>query len=328
MLSYETLVNHPEVHKLVLVVPRGDELRFLPKIHSEKVVLTSGGATRMESFKRGLEAADFGEADIVIDHNAASPNVTAREISEVIAQAKNTGAAAVSLPAVDTMLTSDNGLYAVKILRENVRLMQTPQAVQGSLLKRLNLSDSTDLTTALLETVPVAVVEASPLNKKVTFSEDIDTLKNQSFIGEDSHEFSSEGKLVLGGVEIPELPALKASSDGDVILHAIGRALAVAVGENFSEHADPLMLSGTRDSRDYLEPFMSKVTIQNLVLSLECAQPRIDDLAPQLKASLGTILRLEPANIRISAHTGEGLTAFGRGEGIRCIALVQLRHVQ
>lgn len=324
-LSYETFAAHPKIDQIVLVVPRGDELRFLPFVDSEKVTVTSGGATRMESFKRGLEAAEFSDEDILLDHNAANPNVTTEEISDVIAAAQKSGAAAVSLPAVDTLLTSENGRYAVSLLRDSVRLMQTPQAVQGALLKRLNLSECTDLTSALLEHVPVAVVEASPHNKKVTFAEDIAVLQNQSFIGEDSHEFSKDGTLVLGGLEIPQLPALKANSDGDVILHAVGRALAAALNENFSELADPLMLSGDLNSRDYVVPFLEKVKIQNVTLSLECAQPKIDPLASALKESLAQILKLQPEHIRIAAHTGEGLTPFGRGEGIRCLALVTLR---
>ncbi len=129
---------------------------------------------------------------------------------------------------------------------------------------------------------------------------------------------------MLGGLEIPELPALEANSDGDVILHAIGRALAQACGENFSELADPLFLSGDQDSRDYLEPLLEKVKIQNLSLSLECARPQIDPLALVLKNSLAEILTIPESAIQISAHTGEGLTSFGRGEGIRCLALVTL----
>ncbi len=323
-LSYETFAAHPEVDRIVLVVPKGDELRFAPFLKA-KTEVVSGGATRMESFKRGLETAEIGDDDIVLDHNAANPNVSNQEISAVIEVAKETGAAAVSLPAVDTLLTGENGLYGTALPRENVRLMQTPQAVRADVLKGLSLSDATDLTTALLASTRVAIVEASPLNKKVTFAEDIAALQNQSFLGEDSHAFSDAGTLVLGGLEIPELPALKANSDGDVVLHAIGRALAVAQGQNFSELADPLLLSGDSDSRDYLEPLLKKVTIQNLTLSLECARPRIDDIASDLRSSLGNILQIAPECIRLSAHTGEGLTPFGRGEGIRCLALVTLR---
>lgn len=321
-LSYETLQAHPEIDRIVLVVPKGDEFRFLPFIEGEKTQVTTGGSTRMDSFKCGLAVIEFKADDILIDHNAANPNVTMGEISEVIEVAKKTGAAAVSQPAVDTLLTADHGVYTVPVPRENIRLMQTPQAVRGDILQKTSLHESTDLSSALLAATSVAVVDASPLNKKITFAEDLAALQGRSYLGEDSHEFSDSGTLVLAGLNISGFPALEANSDGDVILHAIGRALAQACGENFSEVADPLMLSGDQDSRDYLETFLQNIRIQQVSLSLECARPQIDPIASDIKNSLGRILQIEASQIHISAHTGEGLTPFGRGEGIRCLALV------
>lgn len=321
-LSYETFQAHPEIGRIILVVPHGDEFRFLPLIDGEKTQVITGGSTRMDSFKNGLAAADFKDSDILLDHNAANPNATAAEISEVIASAQKIGAAAVSHLAVDTLLTADHGTYTAVIPREGIRHMQTPQAVRGDILRKVSLIESTDLTSALLAVTPVAVVEASAHNKKITFAEDLERLRLQTFLGEDSHAFSSAGQLTLGGLSIPELPALEANSDGDVILHAIGRALAQACGENFSEIADPLLLSGESNSRDYLEPFLERVKIQKLALSIECARPQIDPFSSALKDSLAEILGMPNEAIQISAHSGEGLTAFGRGEGIRCLALL------
>lgn len=321
--AYETFLSHPLIDHIILVVPKGEEFKFLPLVNAEKTEIITGAGTRMESFKRGLAATDFKDNDVVLDHNAANPNVTAREISEVIEAAKKTGAAAVSLPAVDTLLTSEDGNYSTLLPRENIRLMQTPQAVRGDILKSISLTDTTDLTSALLPITSVVVVDANPSNKKVTYAEDLAALTAQTFLGEDSHEFSDSGQLTLGGLTIAELPALEANSDGDVILHAIGRALAQACGENFSEVADPLMLSGDSNSRDYIDPFLEEVKIQQVSLSLECARPKIDPIAPTLKKSLSEILRVDESQIHLSAHTGEGLTPFGRGEGIRCLAIVR-----
>lgn len=321
--AYETFLKHPLIDHIILVVPKGDEFKFLPLVDAEKTEIITGAGTRMESFKRGLESfRPLTTTDIILDHNAANPNVTAREISEVIEAAKKTGAAAVSLPAVDTLLTCEDGNYATVLPREDVRLMQTPQAVRGDILKSISLEDTTDLTSALLAITSVAVVEANPANKKITYAEDLAALTARTFLGEDSHKFSESGQLTLGGLTIADLPVLEANSDGDVILHAIGRALAQACGENFSEVADPLMLSGDQDSRDYVEPFLEKVKITNVSLSLECARPQIDPIVSDIKSSLGRILQIETSQIHISAHTGEGLTPFGLGEGIRCLALI------
>src|SRR5688572_10557663 len=56
---------------------------------------------------------------------------------------------------------------------------------------------------------------------------------SRSGIGFDSHAFSSEGTLMLGGIAFPGTPALKGHSDGDALLHAVIDALlgACALGD-------------------------------------------------------------------------------------------------
>ncbi|MFA4814921.1 MAG: 2-C-methyl-D-erythritol 2,4-cyclodiphosphate synthase [Candidatus Gracilibacteria bacterium] len=321
--SYKTFLEHSDIDHIILVVPKGEEFKFLPFLDGKKTQVVSGRETRMESFKAGLAAvAKLTNEDIIIDHNAANPWVTNQEISAVIVTAKKFGAAAVSHPAVDTVMEAKDGFYIAALPREKIRLMQTPQAVRGDILQSTLLGEATDLATALIGKTEIHLVEASPANKKITFAEDLDALRMQTFLGEDSHSFGTSGQLTLGGLKVPALPALEANSDGDVILHAIGRALAQACGQNFSEVADPLSLSGDQDSRDYLEPLLSKVKIQQVSLSFECARPQIDPITSELKSSLGKILGIQPEQIHLSAHTGEGLTSFGRGEGIRCLALL------
>lgn len=322
--AYRTFLEHPLIGHIILVVPKGDEFRFLPFVDSEKTTVIAGGETRMGSFKSGLATVDFADDDVIMDHNAANPKVTAREISEVLESAKKFGAASVSLPAVDAVHTTDGENYGQTLDREKLRLMQTPQAVRGDILRGIELAETSDLTSALLQKTTVKIIEANPANRKITYAEDLESLSAQTFVGEDSHRFSNEGQLILGGLSIPELPALDANSDGDVILHAIGRALAEACGQNFSELADPLSLSGVQDSRDYLLPFLEKVPLRHVSISLECTRPKIDPIVLALKASLGRILNLKTEQIHISAHSGEDLTAFGRGEGIRCLALIQI----
>lgn len=341
-LAYKIFLAHPEVDRIVLVVPKGEELRFLPFINNEKTLVTVGGATRMESFKKGLEALEaFAADDIILDHNAASPFVTAEEISGVIAAAEEHGASAVAHAVVDTVAEVQSpsegenpNCYILTIRdRSNLRLMQTPQAVRGDILEKARASliqDATDLSSGLLKFTKVVILPAHPRNKKITTAEDLAALSAHTTIGEDSHRFltgaSAEGtQLTLGGLTVSDCPALEANSDGDVILHAIGRALATAQNKNFSELADPLMLGGDSDSRDYLEPLLSEVKIRQVSLSLECARPKIDPLISDLKSSLGRILQIEDNQIHISAHSGEDLTPFGRGEGIRCLASVTLK---
>lgn len=321
--AYDTFKDHPKIDQVLLVVRPGEEERFAA--HTSAKIVT-GGDTRMQSFKNALASLSLSDDDLILDHNAANPFVSAEEISKVLAAAKEHGAAAVAHPVVDTVAEVDSsGGFIVDFHdRSALRLMQTPQAVRADLLKSLTLDETTDLSSALLGHTHIRLLPASPRNKKVTFAEDLQALRSRTFLGEDSHAFGASGELTLGGLTIPDCPAMEANSDGDVILHAIGRALAAADKTSFSEQADALCEAGEKNSAAYLVPLLQNKKILHLQLSLECARPKIDPLLPELKKNLSGLLALEPESIHISAHTGEGLTAFGRGEGIRCTALLQL----
>lgn len=302
------------VDKLVLVVPAGEEDRFAE--HTSATIV-AGGASRMESFKAGLAAVDIESLDIVLDHNAGSPFVTEAEISAVIAAATESGAAALFHPVVDTVLDANNA----PLNRDELKLMQTPQAIRGDVLAEISLSDATDLSSALAGKTEIHFIRANPLNRKITFPEELQALQKHFTIGEDSHQFSDAGTLTLAGLKVEGCPAMEANSDGDVILHAIGRALAQAQGRSFSEHADSLCAQGQTQSHAYLAELMEGLNIHNVALSIEGARPRIDELPVQ--DSLAKILKIQTSQIQVSAHTGEALSAFGRGEGLRCICILQ-----
>jgi 2-C-methyl-D-erythritol 2,4-cyclodiphosphate synthase len=150
--------------------------------------------------------------------------------------------------------------------------------------------------------------------------------------GQDSHRFSDdlEKKLVLGGVTVSKERGLEGNSDADVVIHSICRALEQAIGgESFSIYADKMNAEGISDSREYLKVSAANVErsgyrIGNLGISLECKKPKIVPLVDDIKAELSAILKIGEDQIGVSATSGEGLTAFGRGEGIQCFAIVSL----
>ena len=49
--------------------------------------------------------------------------------------------------------------------------------------------------------------------------------------GFDAHRFKQDGKLIIGGAEIPYSKGMEAHSDGDVLIHALCDALLGALGE-------------------------------------------------------------------------------------------------
>jgi len=149
-------------------------------------------------------------------------------------------------------------------------------------------------------------------------------------IGQDSHRFDfvdKEKKLVLGGVIFENHPPMKANSDGDVVLHSITNAISGVTGVNIlGKIADEMCLKmGITDSREYLKEalkYLGDSKIVHLSISIECSTPKISPKISEMRSSIAKLLDIPEECIGITATTGEGLTAFGRGEGIQVFSCV------
>ncbi len=148
-------------------------------------------------------------------------------------------------------------------------------------------------------------------------------------LGQDSHRFDFKNKtkqLTLGGVIFDGEPPLKGNSDADVVLHAICNAISGITGINIlGTVTDTLCSQGITDSRRYVEEalkYLKDWQICHVSCSIECKTPKITPKIPAMKASISELLRLKPQDIGITATTGEGLTAFGRGEGIQVFCII------
>lgn len=147
-------------------------------------------------------------------------------------------------------------------------------------------------------------------------------------IGQDSHRFDpapGEKPLVLGGVTLAGEPPLLANSDGDVLLHAITNAVSGITCVNIlGAPADALCRAGITDSRAYLAKALESLDapILHLSLSVECARPRLSPVIPQLRESIAGLLGIAPGQVGLTATSGEGLTACGRGEGINVLCIL------
>lgn len=150
-------------------------------------------------------------------------------------------------------------------------------------------------------------------------------------IGQDSHRFDFENKLkklVLGGVVFEKEPPMQANSDGDVILHAITNAISGITCKNIlGEITDKMCKSGITDSREYLKKALEDLIIigekiQHISISIEAKTPKMTPKIPEMRKSIAEILSIKENQVGITATTGEGLTAFGKGEGIAVIVIL------
>ncbi len=151
-------------------------------------------------------------------------------------------------------------------------------------------------------------------------------------IGQDSHPFGEDEnkRCVLGGVQVEDVIGFKGNSDGDVIIHALCAAIEQSLGrKNFSTYSDDMCKDGITDSREYLKVAVSHMKeagfeINNVGISVECKTPKILPIEDKIKQNLAPILETDIGSIGINATTGEGMTAFGRGEGVQVFVIVSL----
>lgn len=142
-------------------------------------------------------------------------------------------------------------------------------------------------------------------------------------IGQDSHKIDNENKekkLRLGGIEFNEPFSLLGNSDADVVLHAITNAVSGITGKNIlGKIADDMCKEGISNSEEYLKEALKylKENIVHVSIAIECLKPKIAIKIPTMRSNIARILNIEENAVGITATTGEGLTEFGKGNGIQ-----------
>jgi 2-C-methyl-D-erythritol 2,4-cyclodiphosphate synthase len=158
-------------------------------------------------------------------------------------------------------------------------------------------------------------------------------------IGQDSHRFCSDEemtanpqrRLVLGGLVLPGQTPLTGNSDADVILHALTNAISGISGVNIlGSRADQLCLQqGITDSAIYLREALAELgawQLSHISVAVEAKRPRLESLIADIKNRLAELTGLLPEDIGLTATSGEGLTAFGRGEGVQVFCQITARR--
>ena len=147
-------------------------------------------------------------------------------------------------------------------------------------------------------------------------------------IGQDSHAFEeTPGKpLILAGIKFDHPIGLKGNSDADVVLHSIANAISSITGINIlGSVADQLCQEGVTDSSNFLKLALDELRdwkISHIAIAIECLKPKISPQIESMKKSIAKLCHINKTDIGITATTGEGLTAFGKGEGIQAITIL------
>ena len=184
VLSAKAFDDCPDISEIV-VVCKDDEKSTVEALMEENGVkkfkcAATGGETRFDSMKRGLEAS-FVDADYVAVHDAARCLITPEQISSVVAAAKKNGAAIAAAKTTDTVkLVDKSGIITSTVDRSAAWSAQTPQIFKKAMLEvgayMRGATDAPPTDDAMLvEAIgfKVAVVDCGYDNIKITTPKDI-----------------------------------------------------------------------------------------------------------------------------------------------------------
>jgi len=310
----------------------------------------TGGATRQESVRRGLEAlaqeAPAKDApDFVLIHDAARPLISPGVIQAVIGALESGADGALPMVAAsDTLRRKDADGRWTLVSRDNLYRAQTPQGfVYAKILAahrdHAHEDVTDDVALAELAGLKVQMVEGEEKNIKVTRKEDFALAELllgggdvRTATGYDVHKFKDGDHIWLCGLKIPHSHGLEGHSDADVGLHAITDALLGCIGEgDIGQHFPP---SDERwrgaASWKFLDHAASLVAakggvINHVDVTIICERPKVGPHREAMKAKIAEILKIDPSRVSVKATTTEGLGFTGRREGIAAQAIATVK---
>jgi len=306
---------------------------FKKKKYPKSVSIIKGGKERSDSSLKALKYIKKYKPKNVFIHDAARPNFSIKLLKNINKNLKNNKA------VVPTISSKDTIKYKIKnqifnLNRNNLLLTQTPQAFRFKELYDLAINEknkiSDEATLFINNNSKIKFIPGENKNSKITFFNDIETIKTYFGIGFDIHKLVKNKKLYLGGVKIPFHSGLEGHSDGDVILHAIIDAILGAIqkkdigtyfpnSRRFKNIRSPKMLKPIIDNLN-----KSNFSINNLDINLICEQPKVSKYRDKIISSISNLMSLNKDLINLKGKTVEKLGLIGKEKAIACEVIVSI----
>ena len=151
----------------------------------DKIEVIYGGKERIDTIHNVMKEIcknDINDEDVIVIHDAVRPFVTKKILNDSIDAARKYGAVVTTLPAVDTMLNSNNGNIVDSIPNRNLLYRgQAPDSFKVKTFVELenNLSDEQKKeitgTSQLcsMNDYPLHMIEGDEINFKITTDFDL-----------------------------------------------------------------------------------------------------------------------------------------------------------
>ncbi|MBA3055092.1 MAG: bifunctional 2-C-methyl-D-erythritol 4-phosphate cytidylyltransferase/2-C-methyl-D-erythritol 2,4-cyclodiphosphate synthase [Sphingomonadales bacterium] len=332
---------------VLMCIPAGADAVAAKALAGLPVRLLTGGTTRQDSVRAGLEALAGESPVFVLIHDAARPILPRAVIDRLVAALAHEPGAIPVLPVVDSLCHNAAGLMGDPLDRTALRRVQTPQAFRfaGILAAHRDWPGATDAgddaQVARAAGLGIALVEGDEALHKLTFPADFgakDSVVSAPPVrigtGYDVHRLEAGEELWLCGVRIEHSHGLAGHSDADVAIHALVDALLGAIGAgDIGQHfppGDPQWLGASSDR--FLAHAARLVgesghAIGNVDLTIICEAPKIGPHRNAMRARLAEVLDVDIGVVSVKATTTEKLGPTGRREGIAAQAVATVVRV-
>lgn len=180
--TLRTFEAHSDIDIIVIAAPPADVKDVRTEIENEGIAkpwfVVAGGNSRTDSVGNALDKL-ASDVDVILVHDAVRPFIDERMISDVVRLTRESGAAATGLASTDTLRIVRDSYFEDTVPRDHIFRMQTPQGFKRHILmdayrraREAGWDATDDVELVLKAGYPVAVVEGSSMNMKITTMDD------------------------------------------------------------------------------------------------------------------------------------------------------------
>ena len=332
--SIDKAKNYKKFSKIVLVINKKHKAH-IKKLKIKGIEIIIGGNTRAKSSYNGLKCIRNNNIKNVIIHDAARPNFSLKLLNKLITELKSNDCVIPAIQTTDSVKQKTSNIVT-NLKRENIYLIQTPQAFNYKKLYTLQNNKSTEITDDANLFVragkKIKIIKGEITNNKITVNSDIKFNNLVKFgLGFDVHRLVPNKKLYIGGIKIPSPVGTLGHSDGDPVLHAVTDAILGAckmgdIGEKFSDKNKKFKnIRSTVLLKQIIKEVKSKgYLINNIDINIITQKPKIQKYRKKITNCIAKICKILPTQINIKGKTTEKLGVIGKEKAIACEVIVSV----
>ena len=326
--SIDKAKKYAKFSKIVLIINKKHR-SFIDKLKIKNIKIVIGGKTRAESAYKALRSVKSYNIKNVLIHDAARPNFSLKLLDKLHKELKLNDCVIPAIQTSDSIKQKSSNIVK-NLKRENIYLIQTPQAFNYQQLFKLQNDISAEVTDDASLFInagkKIKIIKGEINNSKITINSDIKINNSIKYgLGFDIHRLVPNKKLYLGGIKIPSPLGTLGHSDGDPVLHAVTDAILGAcnmgdIGEKFSDKDKRFKnIRSTILLSKIIEQVKNKgFSINNIDINIITQKPKIQKYKKDIVNCIANICKILPSQINIKGKTTEKLGVIGNEKAIAC----------